>query len=442
MRTSAAILVLTSLALAASPDRAAAQQGPGQAVCAEGWASPGGGQCPDGCGNYSYAGPRLWGSAEFLLGFRRSREVPPVVTTSPPGTPQLDAGVLGLTSTTVLFGGNGLEDNPQPGVRGEIGVWLDPSSRIGVGGSFTGLQEDSVAFAASSDGSTILARPFFSTLLDQEASQLVAYPGFVSGSVNVQSENEVVAAEGFLRQQIGLWPGHPPLLLVADSLLMKLLSPFALPAAQAVSVHAYPTAAGAPMTRLDFLAGYQFSRIDDSFSIANNLVSLDPAYLGQIGTTLDAFDRFDARNEFHGGTLGLRCVSHYGRWSLTTSGKIALGNMHQIVTIDGRTVITVPGGPSSATAGGLLAQRSNIGRFDRDRFAVMPEARIMLNYELTPRVNLGVGYDFIYWNRVAFAADQADTQVDVTQTLADPTFSFRDGDFFVHAVTFYVQLNH
>ena len=442
MRTFAAMLLFGCLALAARPDRAAAQPAPCAPVYGEAGCDPGGGGCATGyCDDGYCGGPRMWGSAEFLLGFRKSRQVPALVTTSPPGTSQIDAGVLGKPFTTTLFGGDGLEDSPQPGGRGEIGVWLDPRARTGVGGSFTGLAKESVGFSASSDGSTILARPFFNTLLAQPASQLVAFPGLVRGSVRAQSENEVYAAEVFLRQQIGLWPGQPPVLLLADSLAMRVGSLFHLPGTQ-VSIAEYQALCGASWTRLDFIAGYQFSRVDDSLSITNNLVSLDPTFLGQIGTTLDAFDRFDIRNDFHGGTLGLRTVSHYGRWSLAMLGKVALGNMHQVATIDGETVITVPNGPSAVTLGGLLSQASNIGYYDRDRFAVIPEARIALNYDLTPRLSVGVGYDFVYWNRVALAGDQVDTRVDVTQTLPNPSFAFREGDFFVHAVTFLVQLNH
>jgi hypothetical protein len=436
------MLVLGCLALAASPDQGIAQPPPSEPVFQEGGGSPGFGYCSNGYCDSCCGGPRIWGSAEFLLGFQRSRQVPALVSTSAPGTARIDAGVLGLSSTTVLFGGSGLEDNPQPGVRGEIGIWLDQAARIGVGGSFTGLPEDSVTFSAGSDGSMILARPFFNTLLDQQASQLVAFPGLVRGLVNVQSENHVYAAEGFLRQQIGLWPGQPPVLLLADALALRLRSFFGLPGTRVVSMEEGGTPEAAPWTRLDFITGYQFSRIDDSLSITNNLVSLDPAFLGQIGTTLDAFDRFDTRNDFHGATLGLKSVSTYGNWSLTMLGKVALGNMHQRVAIDGRTLITVPSGPSAETAGGLLSQLSNMGSFDRNRFAVIPEARITLNCYLTPRLNLGVGYDFIYWNRVALAGDQVDTRVDVTQTLPTPAFTFREGDFFVHAVTFLAQLNY
>ncbi len=71
---------------------------------------------------------------------------------------------------------------------------------------------------------------------------------------------------------------------------------------------------------MDFLIGYQFSRINDSLAVSNHLVSLDPAFLGQIGTTLDAFDSFRAENEFHGLALGLKYVTDLGPWSLIDDG--------------------------------------------------------------------------------------------------------------------------
>ncbi len=442
MRTSAATLVLSCLALAASPDRGAAQQGSCQPVIVEDSLSPDFAQGVQDCGNCRGNDPRVWGSAEFLLGFRKSRQVPPLVTTSPTGTVLAEAGVLGLPATRILFGGGGLEDNPQPGVRGEIGLWLDNTARVGVGGSFTGLQDDTVRFSASSDGSTILARPFFNTLIDLPGSLAVGFPGRVRGAVNVQSENKVYTAEVFFRQQIGLWPGQPPVLFLADTLVMRGKALFSLPGTQVVTIQEHVMPGGAPLTRLDLVAGYQYSYIDDSLSIANHMVSLDPGFLAGIGTTLDTLDRFDARNDFHGATIGLRSVSLSGRWSLAMLGKVALGNMRQVVSIRGQNVIRVPGGATFASAGGLLAQPSNIGRFARDRFAVIPEARIALNYSLTRRLSVGVGYDFIYWNRVALAGDQVNGRVDVTQTLPDPSFTFREGDFFVHAVTFNVLWNH
>src|SRR6476659_9640207 len=47
---------------------------------------------------------RLWGGAEYLLWWVEGQRIPALVTTSPPGTPLAQAGVLGLPGTSALFG--------------------------------------------------------------------------------------------------------------------------------------------------------------------------------------------------------------------------------------------------------------------------------------------------------------------------------------------------
>jgi hypothetical protein len=439
MRVSTAMLVVACLAIATVPRHAAAQESyypaPGQEEVYP----------TEPYAEYSPSSPRAWGSAELLLGFRRSRQVPALVTTNPTGTLVDDVGILSNPSTTVLFGGGGLEDNPKLGVRGEAGLWLDQNADCGVGVSYLGLEEESIAFSRTSDGSAgseILSRPYYDPLFARDAAQLVSYPNLVRGNVDVVSENNVYSAEIFLRKEIGLWTLRSPLLLGC----LGARSLFALPGTQVVSIYEHNRGGGGGdaggVSRCDFIAGYQYSRIDDSLRVSNHLTSLDPSYLIQVGTTLDAFDSFSTRNDFHGGTLGLKLVSSYGPWSLSMLGKVGLGNMHQKVDIDGRTVIVVPNGPTFTSHSGLLTQESNIGAYARDRFAVVPEARITLNYSVTRCLSVGVGYHFIYWDRVAVAADQVDTNVDTTQTFAAPTFAFRESDFFVHAVTFLAQLNY
>jgi hypothetical protein len=54
--------------------------------------------CPDGsCGQCSACCHQydVWGSVEFLMWWGRGTSLPPLVTTSLPGTPQVDAGVIG-----------------------------------------------------------------------------------------------------------------------------------------------------------------------------------------------------------------------------------------------------------------------------------------------------------------------------------------------------------
>ena len=47
---------------------------------------------------------QFWVSAEYALGWFSGDRLPPLVTTSPPGTARLSAGTLGNPTTTVLLG--------------------------------------------------------------------------------------------------------------------------------------------------------------------------------------------------------------------------------------------------------------------------------------------------------------------------------------------------
>ena len=71
-------------------------------------------QCQDFCGT-AFCGPpgRVWLRADYLMWFTTGTRLPPLVTTSPQGTPANQAGVLGAPGTTILFGGSdGLRRRP------------------------------------------------------------------------------------------------------------------------------------------------------------------------------------------------------------------------------------------------------------------------------------------------------------------------------------------
>src|SRR6267154_2382725 len=57
----------------------------------------------------------------------------------------------------------------------------------------------------------------------------------------------------------------------------------------------------------------------------------DPRFGASITTT----DRFQTRNQFHGGQLGLRARMARGQWSLNTLGVVGIGNMNEQVIING-----------------------------------------------------------------------------------------------------------
>src|SRR5262249_13779926 len=87
--------------------------------------------CPAGGAARGPAGG-TWAEAEYLLWWMRGASLPPLVTTSPPGTPQSQAGVLGAPGTRVLFGGSDVNDEARSGGRFRLGTWLDDCQRFGL----------------------------------------------------------------------------------------------------------------------------------------------------------------------------------------------------------------------------------------------------------------------------------------------------------------------
>ena len=112
----------------------------------------------------------------------------------------------------------------------------------------------------------------------------------------------------------------------------------------------------APGRRLDLIGGYQFSRVDDSLQI-NNRTDYHPQIFG---AHFEAEDLFDTQNKFHGGELGL--LGEFGRGPVILSvlAKVGMGNMNEVVTIDGRSSLTDAGGfTSHYTAASWLCRRTS-----------------------------------------------------------------------------------
>jgi Putative beta barrel porin-7 (BBP7) len=353
--------------------------------------------CGDGCcGCCSHCCHRMdiWGSAEFLLWWAKGTVTPPLVTTSPAGTDQDNAGVL--PGADVLFGGSYLGDEDQAGGRITLGIWLDQEHNTSAVGRFYGLGGASDRFRASSDGDPILARPFFNVILDQNDALLVAFPGLTTGSISASLTNDFYSAETYFQ------------------IMME----------------------RSCNRRVDAIAGYQFARLDDWLQIDSTSILLQQGDL-----QLDIRDRFSTQNEFHGGIIGLRAQMMRGCWSLDTLAKVGLGVNRQRVEIAGRTIID--GAPT--VSGGLLAQDTNIGTFQRDKFAAIPELTINLRYHVNPCLSFHVGYTLIYFADVVTSGRQIDTGLNLTQLggpligPARPAFEFRDEYYWLQGINFGVN---
>jgi hypothetical protein len=363
------------------------------------------GDCCGGCGGYCGGPPPgFWGRAEYLYWWVRGSSTPPLVTTSPDGTPQADAGVL--PDATVLFGGERLNTSGRSGGRFTLGYWFNSCQYMGVDTSFLFLGEVQQEYFNSSNGSPILARPFFNVLNGEQDANLIAFPNVIVGSIGVVSTSKVYGSEINLRRA-----------LVVDC-----------------------------WKRFDVMAGYRFFQLAENLTVNSNTTSIDPNGQVPVGTTFAIFDSFSTRNNFNGGQLGLNLQCTNGCWTLDFATKLAIGAVAQRVVVDGGTVTTVPNVQPVTNRGGILALDSNIGRFHRNQFAVLPEFAVDLRYQLTPLWRLNLGYTLLIATNVVRPGDQIDLSVDPNlfpPSLGgtQPKFAFHDSDVWLQGINFGIECN-
>lgn len=155
-------------------------------------------------------------------------------------------------------------------------------------------------------------------------------------------------------------------------------------------------------------------------------------------------DRFDTRNLFNGAELGVLWQGRRGWWSLDMLMRLGIGNVNQTVTISGTTATTINGTTTNHT-GGLLAQRTNIGVYEQNRFTMVPELGATLGYQMTRRLRATAGYSLIYMGSVVRPGDQVD--LDVNPNLLPPEnvpfsgplrpqFNFAETDYWVQGLSF------
>ena len=364
--------------------------------------------------NELYSCRCLWTNFDYLGFWVKGNHVPPLVTTSPIGTPQSQAGVLGQPGTRILFGDQRVNTDLRSGGRVTVGGWL-VGDVLGIEGNYFNLATADTNYNATSIFSTgsltdpILARPYFNPappittpppphpqLPPQQSATLLAYPGFqlpgggtadLDGSVHVRASSNLQSAGLLLRRLVGVD-------LTKDH-------------------------------RMFVVGGYRFFQLEEGLAISDTI--------GIVGGGIPAnsgfahFDNFGTRNQFNGGDVGLLSDLRRGRWVLETQAKVGLGNMHEYVNIDGQTKVITAGVPVGYP-GGVLTQASNIGVYRRNQFAAIPEINFKLGFQITPGLRATAGYNFTYVTRVVRPGNEVDFVVNppytagATQIVARPEY--------------------
>ncbi len=348
----------------------------------------------------------FWVRADALFWSLDGTFVPALVTTSPSGTNRFDAGVLGFVGTQTLLGGDKLGVDGRAGARIEVGGWM-PSRSLGWHVAVFGL--DNAADSYQFDGGTfpILARPFFSVEPNQVGpnAELIALSGQLDGNISVSQSTSLDGVEVMMHRML----------------------------------------AGDRQRQLQLVAGYQHNTLEDRLSI-NDFKRITGSSSGlAIGTTLAERDDFQTDNRFSGGAIGVLASMQQQRLSLSGGMQMALGNNQMKVRIDGSTTSSVPVTALArevvTTSGGLLAQQTNIGEYEQDTFAVLPQLHADIGYDLHPGLRLMIGYRFLYWSQVARVGEQIDSELNLSQLdpaglngSPRPRFDFQLSDFWAQGL--------
>ena len=317
-------------------------------------------------------GSKFYVRAEYLLWWLKGPDLPVLVTTSPFAS----QGILGNPGTVVLYGGRTENFDPFHGGRFTIGWWCDPCNRWGIEASGFALGTQKLKFDASSEQFPLLGRPFFNNNLGVEDAQLTAAQGIANGTVTI-------------RHPTSLWGVETNVLCAPRC--------------------------GGWFNNCRWFGGVRYLDLGEGLSIIEDVTVVGavppPA---QIGDRAIVGDIFMTRNQFIGGQVGFDAEWNWGAWSLNIKPKVAVGVNHQTVKIDGFQSVQ-RGGATLPFVGGLLALPSNIGKQERNRFAVVPEIGVNLGYQINENWRATVGYTFMYWTNVLRPADQIDRVLDINQ---------------------------
>jgi hypothetical protein len=330
-----------------------------------------------------------WGSADYLLIWRKQRFFPPLVTTNPTLPPALDA-----PGTRILFGDEFVGGAPKSGFRGDLGIWVSRCLAGGISGYKLGKDQVKFSLDGSPEGLPIFGQPFFNTSSGTQDVNLLSFPALqLNGHIDLQANNRIWGVDLYARY--------------------RFLNAFCL--------------------KFDLLGGFLYSALLDDLTV--NTATTSP--VGPVVTVVN--DSFAAQNKFYGGLVGAIAEFRSCSWAVNVIAKVGLGSMQRRVEIDGFTSFGMPPDIMLGTLdSGFLAQPSNSGIFKKCKFDVLPQISANLQLKIWSHIWASVGYTYMFWPSVALAGEQVDLNINPEQPIvgpATPVFPDKLTSFWAHGLT-------
>lgn len=290
----------------------------------------------------------------------------------------LASPTIGTLSTQVEIGDNEQDVGLQQGFRIHAGVWFGQDHAIGLEGSYFFLAKGSETFSTASRGLPILGIPFLDANGNEDSIPLtLGATAGTSAAIEAELQSRLWGAEANIRMNCkrGM------------------------------------------CSYLDLIVGFRCLGLDDNFRYTTVQESV-----GATRTVTE--DQFNSRNRFYGGQIGAIYNRQHGRWSFEMSSKVGVGGNSQEVEITGNGFLTGP---------------NNLGSFDRTRLAFVAESGLKVGYQLTDRVRMTAGYNFLYLTNAVRGAEQIDRAL---VGVGRPAFSFNESNFWAHGLTVGLEMRY
>jgi hypothetical protein len=314
---------------------------------------------------------RVWFQAEYLYWWLKNGGQSPVVLGTIPtnlaNAANLPAGsISAIPGTPTEF-----DYGKQSGVRLTAGGYLDDARVWGIEGSGFELQKGTRNFAMSSGGDPVIGPVFQDPFAHRETIITYSVPNARSAFLSESIGNSLWGVEANVLYQL-------PALLFAD--------------------------------RLDLMVGFRHLQFGESLDVSG-IHTAQPGFADPVAAITSYSDHFGVFDKFYGAQVGLHSHADIGMFTVDVTGKLAMGGMQEVVKINGTTTLVDPAGAIGTTVthlGGVLAQPTNIGRFNHGDFAVIPELIVQAGWRITSHVQLTVGYNFLYINNLFRVNSQID----------------------------------
>jgi hypothetical protein len=347
----------------------------------------------------------FWTEFEWLLWWFKERQLPPLVTVG--SATDAIPGALGQPGTRVLFGNSGSDTNPYNGGRFWLGYWCDDDHTFGIEGNIFFL-EDRVArkvITSNGDqGSDVVARPFANVNIGAEDADPISVPGIMKGTIIFTQPRQFFGAEANVRLSTG-----------NDQF---------------------------SRSRWSLLLGGRYLNLNEKFETNEALTDLGG--LGAAGFNYSLDEHFTTYNRFYGGQVGLGWDWTLGSMFLSVDSRVAVGPNHETQKVSGGTSATSQAdgtvflGPNRA----LLVAPSNVGVTTKNVVSIVPETTFHIGYNFNCHVNMSVGYNFLYWHKLAQPNDQIDRSINIQKLdvfdqvgPARPAPRFEQSNTWVHGLS-------